>query len=189
MKNISDKSIITKQFLKFSGCVFTTLTLWGILGILSAAAELATYYNPPRYVGKVWINQVTVEQGVFNHYYPGSAGRNNGGYGCDGCSATQSIIPPTPPRTMPEQGAVLKADFTLPTCPKKYHTEGFVTFQYTNGKAYFSQSYTINRGNEGKRVTPTWQIWGYYGQPSQGKVGIKTSVKCVYHAGIGGILR
>jgi len=167
------------KMLEKAACGIAVLTSASILGAQVAFASTDTF-SFRRAIGSVWVGDVTVTQDMFNHHYPAQPGSNSLGGGRN-TSSLPSMSPPTPARDVAEPGVLIQASLHLPTCSSGAHTEGQVVVRYTNGDAYITRTYSVNRDNEGQRVNPEWFVWGYYGEPANGNVNVETQVSCVNH--------
>lgn len=130
-----------------------------IISPIALANEVETFSFQKK-IGSVWVDNVTVEQGIISGRSPSAS---------DGYSHWQA------------EGAQISMNIRTPRCPNQYHTEGSVTVKYTNGEAKITRSLKIGSLQEDKKLTPSWTVRGNYGNPTNGSINVITNVTCVHH--------
>ena len=138
---------------------------------LEALASQTATFRFNKHIGEVWVGDITVLRGNIRGTTINSS--NCGGQD-NACAGPFSS-------SWQGEGTRISVPLGIPSCPNQYHAEGSVTVKYTNGNAYITRIYSISADNEGRSVNPSWDVRGYYGNPSQGRINVDTSVQCVYH--------
>lgn len=143
------------------------LTNSGTLAVLASAiispialANDVETFSFKKKIGSVWVDNVTVEQGIISGTSPSAS---------DGYIHWQA------------EGAQISMNIRTPRCPNQYHTEGSVTVKYTNGEAKITRTLKIGSLQEDKNLTPSWTVRGNYGNPTNGRINVITNVTCVHH--------
>lgn len=131
-----------------------------IISPIALANEIATFSFQKK-IGSVWVDNVTVEQGII--------------------SGT-TLIPDFGDYSRWEgEGAKITMNVRTPRCPNQYHTEGSVTVKYTNGEARITRTIPITSLQEDENLAGSWTVRGNYGNPTNGRVNVTTNVTCVHH--------
>lgn len=141
------------------------------LFIPKALAQTVGTYAFNKYMGDVYVGVVKVSYGWMKGTTVNSS--NCGGQD-NACAGSYSS-------SWQDNGTKLSVNLSVPSCPNQNHIEGSVTINYKSGQGSITRVYALDAGNEGKLVNPSWDLRGYYGDPSKGNVNVKATSKCVYH--------